>query len=254
MVIFTIQQVVRTNSQNKKFDAAKAKCQKDPIVIVKSAGSLFGGSIYYDLYASSNPEYQKFKNVTSGFSALESNEVYGYYCSIDEARKTFLLSDQGREELGDFATNHNAAEQQQIKETYLIGQKAKGIKFYAPKELLNNFKINAKQLTPQTHRYSIGYVGDAPSTRGIDEKEPVNLGCQPREEVIRGSKVATNRYGGDIYLEEDQYNLNIRSYLPTTLCTLGTKVGQIDHADGIALVSSLEEVDISVIANYELNL
>ncbi len=172
IVIFSVQHVVLTNSQNKKFNAAKARCQKEPIVIVKSVGYLLGGSTSYDLYSPSNPEYQKIKNLVPGsFDPLGTTEVYDYYCSIDEARKANLPSDQGSGivELGDNTTNHNAAEQQQIKETYLVGQKAKGIKFYAPKELLNNFKINAKQLTPQTHRYKIGYVGDIPSTKGIGE-------------------------------------------------------------------------------------
>ncbi len=235
--------------QNQKFRTAKKTCGRDPVVVTESVDWLFENKSY-EIYTPENPEYENVKTSVSGY--FSSTKVYGYYCSLEEARN---ITKNTLNYISDNEDNYTTEEKQKIVNDYVISEAKKGTTFSAPTEQLRGYKENVKVIRPEFDMYNIGYVGNTPETQGSGEQVPINLICKiTKDKGTIGDLVDTHPNGGGIYLEEDLYNLNVRYYLPSVICSLETKVGELNKQDAVNLMKSIIEVDPSQIANYQLQL
>jgi hypothetical protein len=244
--------IIQVFRQNNRFDVAKSNCGQDPVVIIESEG-FFGGNKYYDVYTTENPEYEKVK--TSVSSHFNSQSVYGYYCSLDEAEEA---TKNTLDRISSNESNYTEEERQKIVSSYVSTQVKNGVKFYAPSEQLKGFRENVKVIRVETGMYNIGYVGNTPETQGRGEQVPINLNCRPvneKSKQIKYGEIAGYQANGTpIYQQEDEYNLNTRLYLPMVECNLETKVDELNKQDAVNLMKSVAEVDPRIIETYGLSL
>lgn len=73
------------NSQANKFNQARQKCGKDPVVVVREEAYLLGGNVDYYLYTPLHPDYQANRQTVDSDS-FGNKKVVGYYCTVDEAK------------------------------------------------------------------------------------------------------------------------------------------------------------------------
>jgi len=244
--------------QTKLYNAAKTYCKKEPVFILKTTNTLFGGSESYDLYSPINRDYSAFKTqVPTPLDVLGGSEVYGYYCSMNEAREAYTKSDKNSyNKLKDDAKNYTASEQQSIKNHYLSIKAKEGLKFFTPSKGIEGFKVTKKELNVPDFYYSVGYQRLKPLPNE-GSYEQITLDCEPSDHFINpdgyvaGDKVAVNKYGGNIYWDRS-YDINyITSVLPTTDCKL-TDNTNLKKEVALNYMNSLNEVNQSVIGSYNL--
>ncbi len=88
LLITVIRDSVHKNRQEKAYAAAITKCGSKPVVLDYSEAA--GEGYEYTAYLPHSPEYNNHKtNFNNTFNFLVTDEVKGYYCTLEEAKQAY---------------------------------------------------------------------------------------------------------------------------------------------------------------------
>jgi len=257
IIIIVINDQFNVRSQESRYRAAVAHCGDKPTVVIISHALEDTSST---LYTPTNPMYDRMKAVVERpLDILGGDQVQDYYCSAIEARAANIRSSY----LIDPKENYVSIDQQ--KEIYLLAVKSVGAAFYQPTVDIPGFSLRKKTFESD-NQMKFGYFSNSKSKPDTSNSlDDLDLACASGQsdqtsffDFSRSDRktVGVNMLGKPIYFASHDngsysYNSTWSSELKGVECILIDRDAVLSADQGLSLISSLREVDLSAIKSFD---
>lgn len=244
-----IYSLVSSLMQRREFADAKSRCGRDPYVIVDSENVFFGGGRTYYFYTPESPYYSS--NKTTVPSLVNYTSVYGYYCTIDEAR----MSPVG-EQLSEYESNYSSETQRELIESYFAKLRSEGINIHEPTDTFTGFEIINRKINIFEETYTI----EMKNTQQLQtsNESGILIHCKKTDtEAVRqddDTVIGINSEGKNVYSNGDKtYTYSYITDLSDFSCEFEFN-NQISTIDAYNLIISARPIGIDTIRSYTFSL